>query len=217
MGHSVSTVLWQVSCSRHTPPQTVEFAPPPPLAIVGWAYGVPQLTNEARRRPTTSRSSHPPRPRVCGGGGGVAVHKVAGGLVGGEGGTNSMGTFVPPPPLFRESLERRYSVDNWTLFCIFMWRFLNFLEKGRVGCICWAEKSWCIYPRNIILGFCRHTSKKLTLGAQGVRGQGFSTHEAQGAGGWWRTGLLEDWCALGAGQREPPLGGPTNSAMQGTG
>ena len=45
VGHTVITVWWQVRCLGHTPPQTVEFAPPPPLATVGRADGVSQLTN----------------------------------------------------------------------------------------------------------------------------------------------------------------------------
>ena len=41
----VDTVWWQVGCSGHAPPQTVEFAPPPPIAIAGRADGVSRLTD----------------------------------------------------------------------------------------------------------------------------------------------------------------------------
>ena len=80
-GHSVvaSGLFWTRS------PQTVEFAPPPPLATAGRADGVSRLTNQMRRRPTTGHSSHPPRravgrPEGLGGfGHGVGVPKVGGG------------------------------------------------------------------------------------------------------------------------------------------
>ena len=67
-GHVVLaiTVLWQVGCSGHAPPQTVEFAPPSPLATAGRADGVSRLTNQVRRRPTTGHSPHPPQPPVRG-------------------------------------------------------------------------------------------------------------------------------------------------------
>ena len=60
----VDIVWWQVGCSGHAPQQTVEFAPPPPLATAGRADGVSRLTNQVRRRPTTGRSPHSPRPPV---------------------------------------------------------------------------------------------------------------------------------------------------------
>ena len=64
-------VWWQVGCSGHTPPQVVEFAPAPPLAIAGWADGVSRLMKQVRRRPITGCSSHPPQPPVGGGGSGL--------------------------------------------------------------------------------------------------------------------------------------------------
>ena len=97
----VITVLWQVGCSGQASPQTLEFAPPSPLAAAGPADGVSRLTNQVRRRPTTGHSPHPPQPtvhwrrgswrgdrgggvaRVGWGGGGVQVGRVGG--VGGGG------------------------------------------------------------------------------------------------------------------------------------